>query len=276
MILTIDTGGTKTLVALFTEDGKMRDSIKFPTPQDPDEYTKQLHDVVRERYANESVKVIVVAIPGVIDNGVVKWCGNLPWKNLDLKKRLHNLLPSVPVLVGNDAKLAALGESRSLAIKHSTALYVTISTGIGCGLVTNGHLDEGMRFSEVGHIPLEYDGRVRIWESFASGRAIVDVYKKFARDITSKRTWKQIADRMSRGFLVIIPTIQPDVIIIGGSVGTYFERYGEYLIEIIREHLPDHVAMPYIVQAKHPEEAVVYGEFVYGKDFIDHRGNQAA
>ena len=246
----------------------MGESIKFPTPSDPKEYVHVLKETVRAQFGHHDVSVIVLAIPGVIDNGIVKWCGNLPWQNINFGALLKDLLPGVPLFIENDAKLAALGETRNLPSIPVSSLYVTISTGIGGGLVVDGQLDHGMRFSEIGHIPLEYDGKVRIWESFASGHAIVETYKKFARDITSKRIWHQIADRMSRGFLVVIPTIQPDIIIIGGSVGTYFERYGDMLIGILREHLPDHIALPKIVKAQHPEEAVVYGCYYYGKDYL--------
>lgn len=268
MIVTIDTGGTKTLVSSFGLNGKMGQSIKFPTPVNPDEYVAQLKDIVHTQYSHAEVDVIILAIPGVIDNGVVKWCGNLPWRNIDFGKRLKNLIPGVPLFIENDAKLAALGETRSLPTIPDSAFYVTISTGIGGGLVVNGQLDHGMRFSEIGHIPLEFDGKVRIWESFASGHAIVETYKKFARDITSERTWRQIADRMSRGFLVVIPTIQPDVIIIGGSVGSYFERYASYLTALLTERLPDHIPCPKFVKARHPEEAVIYGCYYYGKDYL--------
>ena len=64
-----------------------------------------------------------------------------------------------------------------------------------------------------------------------------------------------------------------DVIIIGGSVGTYFDRYHEYLEGILVEHLPAHIPCPKIVQAQHPEEAVIYGCYYYGKDFL---ANKAA
>ena len=109
---------------------------------------------------------------------------------------------------------------------------------------------------------------VQKYEEFASGRAIVRVYKKFAREITSKRVWRQIADRISRGLLVLTPIIQPDVIIFGGSVGTYYERYGEYLEETLKKHLPENIPAPKLVQAKHPEEAVVYGCYYYGIDYL--------
>ena len=94
------------------------------------------------------------------------------------------------------------------------------------------------------------------------------MYKKFARDIKSKRTWRQIADRISRGLLAVVPILQPEVIIIGGSIGTYFSKYGVTLREILAEHLPPHIPCPKIVKAQHPEEAVIYGCYYYGKDYL--------
>ena len=268
MIITIDTGGTKTLVASFADNGRMGDSIKFPTPKEPAQYTAELKRIIRERYTGKKVDVVVIALPGIIRNGTAVWCQNLGWANFNAHTALKNLLPGVPVLIENDANLAGLSETRALRSIPRSSLYVTISTGIGSGICTNGYIDPGLRYSEAGRALVEYKGKVRQWESFASGRAIVRDYKKFARDIKNKRTWRQIAGRMSRGFLAVVPIVQPDVIIIGGSVGTYFERYGEFLSEILTDHLPPHIPCPKIIQAKHPEEAVVYGCYYYGKDYL--------
>ena len=65
--------------------------------------------------------------------------------------------------------------------------------------------------------------------------------------------------------------LQPDVIIIGGSIGTYFERYYPTLKRLLTEHLPAHIDVPEIRQAAHPEEAVVYGCYYYGKDALTRR-----
>ncbi len=246
----------------------MGESIKFPTPTTTKEYVKTLKEAVRERYAHQPVDVIVIALPGIIRGGVAVDCPNLEWSNFPAAKQLADLLPGVPILIENDANLAGISESRALNPVPASSLYVTISTGIGSGFCANGHIDPGMRYSEAGHALIEYDGRVQQWEKFASGHAIVKVYKKFARDITSKRTWRQIADRMSRGFLALIPITQPDVIIIGGSIGTYFDRFGDMLIGMLKEQLPPHIPCPKIVQAQHPEEAVIYGCYYYAKDYL--------
>lgn len=266
MILAIDTGGTKTLVSLLTNEGKVTKSQKFPTPATTDQYTEKLRDVVTSAFAGHEVSCVVVAIPGIIKNGVAVWCNNLGWRNFDAAKALNNLYgEGVPVYIENDANLAGLGEAHALHPIPISVLYVTVSTGIGTGVITNGRIDPGLRLSEGGRMLIEYDGRVREWESFGSGKAIYDTYHRFAADITSRATWRQIADRISRGFLAVIPLIQPDVIVIGGSIGTYFGRYAPELEAILIDKLPPHIPCPTIVQAKHPEQAVIYGCYHYAR-----------
>jgi predicted NBD/HSP70 family sugar kinase len=271
MLVTVDTGGTKTLIANFGRDGRIGRTVKFPTPKNQDEYVALLRKTLHEMYGNEQVEAIVVALPGIIKDGVAIWCNNLKWKNFAAQKALKGVLGDAPVFIENDANLAGLAETRVLHPMPTSSLYVTVSTGIGTGFITNGKIDPGLRKSEGGRMLVEFDGVVREWESFASGRAIYDVYGKYARDITSKRTWHQISDRISRGFLAVIPLLQPDTIIIGGSIGTYFERYGDQLKAILREKLPAHIPCPVFVQAKHPEMAVVYGCYYYAIDFLASR-----
>lgn len=268
MIVTVDTGGTKTLVASFTRDGIPKGQIKFPTPPTPAGYLEKLTDVLIEEFGHQKVAAIVVALPGTVRDDVVVYCPNLGWKNFDVRKRLTGVLGNAQVFVENDANLAAIAETRSLSSIPRLSLYVTISTGIGTGFVTNGRIDPALRYSEGGRSILEYEGKQQTWESFGSGGAIYRKYKQYARDITSKRTWNEIADLISRGFLTIIPTTQPDVIIIGGSIGTYFDQYKVQLVEILKSKMPSHINMPKIVQAKHPEQAVIYGCYYYGLDSL--------
>lgn len=268
MIVAVDTGGTKTLITSFSEDGNIGKQVKFPTPPLEADYTEHLRTTLRSLYGGQRVDAIVIAIPGIIKDGVAIWCNNLKWSNFDAAEAFRGVLGDTPVFIENDANLAGLAETRLMKKTPVSSLYVTVSTGIGTGVTTNGHIDPGLRLSEGGRSLVEFDGVVREWESFASGRAIYLTYGQYARDIHSKRTWKHIADRISRGFLAIIPVIQPEVIIIGGSIGTYFERYGDYLEALLDEKLPPHIPTPKLVQAKHPEEAVVYGCYYYALDAL--------
>lgn len=271
MIVAIDTGGTKTLICAFKSNGKMVTIAKFPTPGDPKQYASVLKQYVRANFEPEDVDLIVLALPGIVKDGVALWCQNLGWANFDTRKHLGDILGDVPLLVENDANLGGLAETRALNPIPLSSLYVTVSTGIGSGYCTNGVIDPGLRLSEAGRMYVEYHGKILQWEDFASGKAIFKKYKKMARDIKSQRTWNAIADRISRGFLAAIPLTQPEVIIIGGSIGTYFDHYARQLRLNLERHLPEHIPCPKIVQAQHPEEAVIYGCYYYGKDFLANR-----
>lgn len=267
MILAIDTGGTKTLIALITERGEIKNRLRFPTPSSTVDYVKTLKETVAQNFKSHSISQVVVALPGIIDdNGVARWCNNLGWRDFDAAKELAGICGDAPVHIENDANLGGLGEARRVSPIPKSALYVTVSTGIGTGIISDGHIDPALSKSEGGRMLVEFDGLVREWESFASGRAIHDAYGKFARDIHSRRAWNQIADRISRGFLAVIPLVQPDVIIIGGSIGTYFGRFAPQLESLLIEKLPPHIPCPPIEQAADPEEAVIYGCYYYARD----------
>ena len=269
MIIAVDTGGTKTLIAAYNEAGEIvGEPYKFPTPPVEADYVAELTKYLTDTFTPEQVDAVVIAIPGIIKDGVAVWCNNLKWSNFNVVEAFKGLFDGAPLYVENDANLAGLAEARQLDPVPASSLYVTVSTGIGSGMVTNGRIDPGLRLSEAGRALIEYDGAVREWETFASGKAIYNTYNQYARDIVDPKIWQDVADRISRGFLAVIPIIQPDTIIIGGSIGTYFERYGEFLTGILREKLPAHIPLPRFVQAQHPEQAVIYGCYYYALDAL--------
>ena len=266
MIVVVDTGGTKTLVASFNNRGLLLKSTKFPTPKDTSEYIKALIKVLADEYSDQPTSAIVIAVPGIVKDGVAILCPNLGWKNFNITHALRGVLNNAPIVVENDANLAGLAETRLLRTSPKQSIYITISTGIGTGIITDGHINPALKNSESGHMLLEHKGKLREWETFGSGRAIKKEYKMFAADIRSKRAWNKIVKNMSKGFLVFIPVLQPDIIIIGGSIGTYFDRYADELKTVLKRNLPPYIPVPKIVQAKHPEQAVVYGGYYHALD----------
>lgn len=268
MLVTVDTGGTKTLVASFSEDGAIGQIIKFPTPKTTNEYVKVLSETLIAEYGTKPVEALVIAIPGIIKDGVALWCNNLGWMNFDVIAAFKGILGNAPILVENDANLAGLAEARSLKNPPSSVLYLTISTGIGTGIINDGHINPTLRRSEGGLALLEFKGSMLQWEKFASGKAIHRIYHKFGRDIHNKRTWRRIASRISHGILALNPLIQPDIIIFGGSIGAFFDQYSAPLIDILNRKMPPHIPIPKMVQAKHPEQAVIYGCYYYALDSL--------
>lgn len=276
MIIAIDTGGTKTLFVLFSDEGEVIKTTTFPTPRDQHDYLKELMQQVAsftETIDTNRVRALTLASPGLIEDNSITWGGgNLGWHHVDVASVLRPFLPdNTPILVYNDAYLGGLGEVRLLDHAPRLALYVTISTGIGVGVITHGHIDASIPNNEAGHMMLEYNGKFQRWEDFGSGRAIHATYGKFASEINDPTTWHHITERMSRGFLTLIPTMQPDLIIIGGSIGTHFHKYGADLQSTLREQLDPNIAVPPLVQAKNPEQAVAYGGYYYALDYLARR-----
>lgn len=247
----------------------MKQIARFPTPPKREDYIAELEKAIHSVYANSEIDIISIAIPGVIENNHVVRCANLDWHDFDIISMLQPHFGDVPIIIENDSNLGGLGEVRSLDPIPHIGMYVTVSTGIGCGVIVDGKIQPGMRnLSEAGHMLLEYDGAPKEWEDFASGKAIMQRYKKLASEIESEKDWKDITERISRGFMVLLPAIRPDITLIGGGVGAHFDKFGPGLRQIIDETVPEHTVSHLIVQAKHPEEAVVYGCYYHAIDHL--------
>jgi len=266
MLVTVDTGGTKTLVASFSEDGVLGEQFRFETPHNEHEYLSLLHKTISSHYKTDDIDALVIALPGRIDGaGKLIDAPNLGWENIDLRSELSAFY-DCPILIENDANLAGLAEARQLSPTPPTCLYITISTGIGTGIITNGHIDPAYEQSEGGRMLISHDGASMPWQDFASGQAIFKTYGQYAHDITDQTVWRQIAINISVGLIPLIKHINPDIVIIGGSIGTYFDHYNTQLIKEVKNQIPNN--MPAIVIAQHPEQAVIYGCYYYALDSL--------
>lgn len=266
MYLGIDIGGTKTLIGRFTKDGQLQEMLKFPTPARYQDFVKELAYNVA-RITTKPWKLACVAAPGTINHktGVVEAFGNLTWKNVALVHDVHAITNS-DVLIENDAKLAGLSEARLLKPPLHKVLYVTISTGIGAAVVIDGNLDRDLTDGEVGWMLHERDGKMVTWESFASGKAITKRFGKMAKDITDPHVWKIISHDIALGLIDVSAVIQPDIIIIGGGVGSHFARFKMPLKAALKEYESPLVKAPKVVGAKNPEHAVLFGCYQMMKD----------
>jgi glucokinase len=123
---------------------------------------------------------------------------------------------------------------------------------------------------------LPYKGKLLEWEDFASGRAIYAHLGKKAADITDEDDWKHIAHNLALGVFNHIALLQPDLIVIGGSIGTYFDHYNQYLLEELKIFEMPVVPIPPIVQAQRPEEVVLFGCYDAARQQFDGDGDAGA
>jgi glucokinase len=169
-LLGIDLGGTKIAYALGGEDGHPRRERRRPTEPsgDPAADVARIADdvlaLLREAgLAPTELAAAGVSVPGPFDPdlGMVLRPPNLPgWDAVPLREWLESAL-GCPVELENDANAAALAEWRFGAGRGARHLvYLTMSTGIGAGLILDGRLYRGVRAGagELGHVQLEWDG----------------------------------------------------------------------------------------------------------------------
>jgi predicted NBD/HSP70 family sugar kinase len=267
MYLAIDIGGSKTLVATFTPDGTLENSVKFKTPHVYPDFIAELSATINS-LPQQTYTAAGVAMPGKVDRsqGIGIAFGNLPWENVPLKADIEAIV-SCPVQIENDANLAGLSEARLLP-EYTRALYITVSTGIGGVIISNGSIDPGTQDAEIGHILLEHDGKLMRWEEFASGRAMYAKYGKKASEIPQEdtSTWYVISRNIAVGLIDVIAMLTPEVIIVGGGVGTHLPKFHDRLVEELKIYENPMLTIPPIVQAQRPEEAVIYGCFELVKE----------
>ena len=274
MYLAVDIGGTKTLLAVFNSDGQVARRHKFATPAD---YPTFLEEFERTFQALEirDLEAAGVAVPGLLDRkkGVVISCGNLPWRNLPIEHDIKKIV-SAPVAIENDTKLAALSEAVYIIDDYKKVLYLTISTGIGMGVIINGKIEPALADAEGGFMMNWHQGKLEIWERFASGKAIHKRTGKLASEIpVGSELWTEIVDDLAPGIYNILAIVQPEVIIIGGGVGEYLPRYQANLTEALKALETPMVKIPPIKQAHHAEDAVIYGAYhLVNKEWREHYG----
>jgi glucokinase len=159
-----DVGGTHIRAACFPAQSHVPTIVKRIStkgPETPHERLINLIDSIAP--IDEEIAAISVAAPGPVDpfEGILFEAPNIPgWTNLPLKKLIQDHF-NVPVAIGNDANLAALGEWRyGAGIGCSHLVYITVSTGIGGGVIINNQLLLGAHglAAELGHVTVIPDG----------------------------------------------------------------------------------------------------------------------
>lgn len=186
----IDLGGTKILVVITGASGEVLGSARVATlaQQGPEAVIARIVEAVRDAAKQAGVEPASIAAAGVsapgpidVTDGVITDPPNLPgWHNVPLAAELRSRL-GFSIRLENDANCAALGEHRFGAGRgYKHLIYVTISTGIGGGIIIDNELYAGASGAagEIGHIGVSVEGpkcgagHPGCLEAFASGAAI--------------------------------------------------------------------------------------------------------
>lgn len=200
--IVVDIGASRTRIGLADVEG-LKDKIVMQTPRVGDEYSiaHLIIDKVLERYGGfmNEIRAISIATIGPLDvrKGDVINTTNLPIKSFRILEPIKSFFKK-PVYVVNDAVASVYGEYwYGLLRMYSNVVYITMSTGIGGGVIIDDHLLIGKQGNahEVGHIVVKYDdgllcgcGARGHWEAYAGGANI----PKLAKHIATKTELKSI------------------------------------------------------------------------------------
>ena len=274
----VDIGGTTVKIGLFTAEGTMVDKWEITTRTDEGgkyilgDIAASIEDKLAEKQIGKSeVKGIGMGVPGPVKaDGTVLRCVNLGWGIFNAADELSKII-GLPVKVGNDANMAALGEMWQGGGKGSKdVIMVTLGTGVGGGIIVDGHVVAGYNGAggEIGHITVNHDeiepcncGQYGCLEQYTSATGIVRMAKrKLAKtqDATKLRDYKDITakdifdvakegDEVALGLVDEVGEIlgstlsniacvtNPEVIVIGGGVS----KAGQILIDTIQKHFKE-------------------------------------
>jgi glucokinase len=236
----LDMGGTK-LAAGLVNNAEVVRRLEEPTPRTLAHLLELIETMVTSLRESPSDPV-GLGVPGPVVNGESTFFSNLPEFN---SVRLGDVISArlgVPVALENDANLAALAESRFGSGRHTrNSVYLTWSTGIGCGLILNGQIHPGRigMAGEVGHTRMSFSGTMDgsgtlgTLEAQASGAALArDAAFVFgspmtAREIVGKATTgnpvalallRNAASHLGLFLHNMQLLLDPDVIILGGGL----------------------------------------------------------
>lgn len=207
VIIGIDLGGTGIKIGIADTDYEILAQTSVPTRGErpfeqviADMGHAALQLLEQSGYRMADCLGAGVGSPGTVDsaNGVVLYSNNIRWSNVPLAAELGKYLP-VTIYVNNDANCAALGETVKGAAKgYSNAVFLTLGTGVGGGVVINGRIFEGGHPGgvELGHIRIASEGRIctcgreDCLEAYASATALIEDAKTMAKRFPNSILWQ--------------------------------------------------------------------------------------
>ena len=256
----VDLGGTHVRAAMVDEAGNILRRIRRSTPTD-DPSPAFLVDLMHEIRADDACERAVIGLPGVIDHEseVLYQAPNLPQRWIPmLTDAWLSERSGLSISLANDADLAAVGEAAFGACRgFRDVVYVTISTGIGAGIVLGDHLMRG-RYSggEVGHTILSRTalaaGEPATVEDLGSGTSITRRARAAGLDYSgaeladrvrsgepaATEIWAKAIESAAAGIVNLCWIVTPQAVVIGGGVGMNGDIVLPVVAQAIEEHGP--------------------------------------
>jgi glucokinase len=306
-VLALDIGGTKLAAGVVDGSGRVHSFLVVPSEADrgPDEMLPRLFELGR-RAVDESglgwepIEAVGIGCGGPLDSdrGVLIAPPHLPgWHNVPVTALAEAALGR-PATLENDATAAAAAEHRyGAGVGVRNMVYLTISTGVGGGVVVGGHLYRGANGNggELGHVTVDWHGREckgcgrrGCLEAYVSGTSIAERAQEAglpyataeavaeaarAGEPGASALWNETVEALACGLTSIVNLFEPELVVVGGGVA----RSGEQLLGGARTWVLEHAMGPAgvavdIVHAALGDQVGVVGAAAIVYDRAESRG----
>ena len=241
----LEAGGTKMVCAIGNENGEILEKKSIPTTT-----PEETMPAILEYFKDKEIASIGIACFGPIDlnknsetYGYITSTPKIPWRNYNIVGAVKDAL-KIPVGFDTDVNGSLLGEVTWGCAKGLTdAVYFTIGTGVGAGIMTNGKMLHGMLHPEAGHVKMvprsgdTYKGKCpyhgTCFEGMAAGPAIEERWGAKAVQLADREeVWDLESYYIAQALMGIVLTLSPQKIILGGGV-----MHQKQLFSMIREKM---------------------------------------
>jgi glucokinase len=278
----VDIGGTKILICLLDQNGKVIYRKKADTTTDFARIYAHVAECLHAASVTmDQVAAIGFGVPGITNSstGTIVEAPAFQWKNVPFKAQMQRYFDK-PVFVNNDVNCAALGEQWQGNAKNiDDFTFITIGTGVGCAIVANGRLVEGHEFmaGEIGYFVTDRDipagKRTSLdvfgaFEQKTSGSALSghgctaeELFQKYVDgDGKAVVTIDRFIQDLAIGIANIVSLLNPKKIVIGGGVS----RSMPVILDSLRSRVAQLTPIPVSIELSElEEEAGAIGAFAY-------------
>ena len=264
-VVGIDIGGTKVKVVVTNLNGDVSFERTFSSKavRSKEDFYNLISNIIKSlNLEPNKILGIGIGVPGTVDsrNGFVSYMPAFELRNLPLKEDLQKMI-EIPIFVGNDVTLNALGEMWKGAAKgHKNVLMISLGTGTGAGMIINGNLYEGSNgmAGEIGYMITDWSkenshdlpfGRLERWfsgysfekilEKNSSKITVKDFFELSDSDLNFSKILDEACEHLALAISNAICLLNPDIVVIGGGIGyNQYERIIKRILPVLKNVTP--------------------------------------
>ncbi|MCH7323101.1 ROK family protein [Solibacillus sp. MA9] len=250
-ILSADIGGTKLALAISKQEQpeKLINELEIASPQQSEALFEAMIEGFNELLQGHEGEVVKVAVglPGILNlqQGMVVYQQNLPWRDFPLVARLQEVYPSAVIRMETDMMTAANGEYKIRHFEQETLIYLTVSTGIACCSIHEGKFLRGAGIP--GEVGFSLTTKGAFFEDVCAGPGLTkwlqektnrkDTLQQFFESYYAQddkvvpiiKQWQQELAQKIHSFILLL---DPHVVVLGGGV---MNHHPQMVSEIAQE-----------------------------------------